>query len=131
MNERIGRYHGIPVYKTTIPDYVNGRKYYDDENMFLINGDLIYKNEYFGKLDEKTGLVEEYDLHERATFYTIPKIKVKERGVNFTASMEAPKTEVVSNFAPKDVDTTLAGVYETDYFSSMLDVDKFLAEALK
>lgn len=125
MNGRIGKYHGIPVYKTTLRDYVNERKYYDDENMFLINEDLIYKNQYFGKLDEKTGLVDEYDQHKRTTYYTIPKIKVKERGVNFTASMEA------SNFAPKDVDTTLAGVYETDYFSSMLDVDKFLAEALK
>lgn len=125
MNGRIGKYHGIPVYKTTHPDYVNERKYYDDENMFLINEDLIYKNQYFGKLDENTGLVDEYDQHKRTTYYTIPKIKVKEREVNFTASMEA------SNFAPKDVDTTLAGVYETDYFSSMLDVDKFLAEALK
>ena len=126
MDERIGKYHGIAVYKTTLPHYINGRKYYDDENMFLINGELIYKNEYFGKIfDESAGLVKEYDLHERTTFYTIPKVKVKERGVNFTASMEA------SNFAPKDVDATLAGVYETDYFSSMLDVDKFLTEALK
>ena len=118
-------------------DYVNNRYYYDEDNIFLINGELIYKNEIFAKYDGN--YVTEYDPHERAEYYTIPAIKVSNRGVEFTSSIGAEdavassnsetKTEytaVVSNFQPEDVDATLAGVYETDYFSSMTDINAFL-----
>lgn len=51
MNDIIGKYRGIKVYKVTLPEYVNGRLYKDEENMYLIDGELIYKNEIFAKYD--------------------------------------------------------------------------------
>ena len=141
-NDIVGKFKGIPVYKSNMVDYVNNRHYYDQENMYLIDGELIYKNEIFAKYDGK--YVTEYDLHERATYYTVPAI----RGVESTSSIgtekgdtnskSETKTEdavVSSDFQPEDVDTTLAGVYdseaikgvyETDYFSLMTDIDAFL-----
>lgn len=131
----IGKFKGIPVYKSNMVDYVNNRHYYDEDNMFLIDGELIYKNEIFAKYDGN--YVTEYDPHQRATYYTIPAIKVNGRGVEFTSSIgiadgdtnsetETEYTAPVSNFQPEDVEATLAGVYETDYFSSMTDIDAFL-----
>ena len=143
----IGTYKGIMVYRVTLPEYVNGRLYKDEENMYLINGDIIYKNEIFAKYDGK--YVEEYDAHERAIYYTVPKFgagtdpipafKVNGRGVEFTSSLGAdegdnnsnsetktPEVGTTSDFKPEDVEATLAGVYETDYFSSMTDIDAFL-----
>ena len=139
MNDIIGKYRGIKVYKVTLPEYVNGRLYKDEENMYLIDGELIYKNEIFAKYDGN--YVTEYDPHQRATYYTIPAIKVSNRGVEFTSSIgtadgdtnsetetetETEYTAPVSDFKPEDVEATLAGVYETDYFSSMTDIDAFL-----
>ena len=136
-NDLIGKFKGIPVYKSNMVDYVNNRYYYDEDNIFLINGELIYKNEIFAKYDGN--YVTEYDPHERAEYYTIPAIKVSNRGVEFTSSLGADEegevsnsetkteyTAVVSNFEPEDVEATLAGVYETDYFSAMTDIDAFL-----
>ena len=136
-NDLVGKFKGIPVYKSNMVDYVNNRRYYDEDNMFLINGELIYKNEIFAKYDGN--YVTEYDPHQRATYYTIPAIKVDKRGVEFTSSIgtdegdsysdSETKTEdavASSNFQPEDVEATLAGVYETDYFSSMTDIDAFL-----
>ena len=137
MKDIVGKYQGIKVYRVTLPEYVNGRLYKDEENMYLIDGELIYKNEIFAKYDGK--YVTEYDPHQRATYYTIPAIKVDKRGVEFTSSIgtdegdsysnSETKTEdaaPVSDFKPEDVEATLAGVYETDYFSSMTDIDAFL-----
>ena len=147
MNDIVGKFKGIKVYRVTLPEYVNGRLYKDEENMYLIDGELIYKNEIFAKYDGN--YVTEYDPHKRATYYTVPKlgagtdpipaIKVDKRGVEFTSSIGTAdgdtnsetetKTEYtapVSNFQPEDVEATLAGVYETDYFSSMTDIDAFL-----
>lgn len=136
-NDIIGKFKGIPVYKSNMVDYVNNRYYYDEDNIFLIDGELIYKNEIFAKYDGN--YVTEYDPHERATYYTIPAIKISNRGVEFTSSIgaedavassnsetETEYTAPVSNFQPEDVDATLTGVYETDYFSSMTDIDAFL-----
>ena len=136
-NGLIGKYHGIPVYKSNIVDYVSNRYYYDQENMYLINGELIYKNEIFARYDGN--YVTEYDLHKRATYYTIPAVKVESRGVEFTSSLGADEGDSNSNsetktedaiasseFQPEDVEATLAGVYETDYFGSMTDIDAFL-----
>ena len=136
-NDLVGKFKGIPVYKSNMVDYVNNRHYYDEDNIFLIDGELIYKNEIFAKYDGN--YVTEYDPHERAEYYTIPAIKVSNRGVEFTSSIgaedavvssnyetETEYTAPVSNFQPEDVDATLTGVYETDYFSSMTDIDAFL-----
>ena len=135
MNDIIGKYNGIKVYKVTLPEYVNARLYKDEENMYLIDGDIIYKNEIFAKFDGR--YVDEWPVHQRAIFYRIPEIKINDRGVEWTAdSLEADiaktaETETknslpIGNFKPESVDTTLAGVYETDYFSLMTDVDAFL-----
>lgn len=136
-NDLVGKFKGIPVYKSNMVDYVNNRHYYDEDNIFLIDGELIYKNEIFAKYDGN--YVTEYDPHQRATYYTIPAIKVDKRGVEFISSIGTDdgdsysetetKTEYaapVSDFKPEDVEATLAGVYETDYFSSMTDIDAFL-----
>ena len=141
-NDLVGKFKGIPVYKSNMVDYVNNRRYYDEDNMFLINGELIYKNEIFAKYDGK--YVTEYDPHKRATYYTVPKlgagtdpipaIKVSNRGVEFTSSIGMDEAEKISENeiktsgagAAATVEETLAGVYETDYFSSMTDIDAFL-----
>lgn len=136
-NDLVGKFKGIPVYKSNMVDYVNNRYYYDEDNIFLINGELIYKNEIFAKYDGN--YVTEYDPHQRAEYYTIPAIKVSNRGVEFTSSIgtdegdtnsnyetETEDAVASSNFQPEDVEATLAGVYETDYFSAMTDIDAFL-----
>ena len=144
MNDIVGKYKGIKVYRVTLPVYVNGRLYKDEDNIYLIDGELIYKNEIFAKYDGN--YVEEYDPHERATYYTVPKfgagtdpIPAINRGVEFTSSIGTDdgdsysetetKTEYaapVSDFKPEDVTDVLTSVYETDYFSSMTDIDAFL-----
>ena len=131
-NDLVGKFKGIPVYKSNMVDYVNNRYYYDEDNIFLINGELIYKNEIFAKYDGN--YVTEYDPHQRAEYYTIPAIKVNNRGVEFTSSIGADEGDTNSDFetetsgagAPATVEETLAGVYETDYFSLMTDIDAFL-----
>ena len=137
MNDIIGKYRGIKVYKVTLPEYVNGRLYKDEENMYLIDGELIYKNEIFAKYDGN--YVSELDAHLRREFYTVPAIKVRtpeepstssigmdEGDTNSETETETEYTAPVSDFKPEDVEATLAGVYETDYFSSMTDIDAFL-----
>ena len=137
MSDIVGKYKGIKVYRVSLPEYVNGRLYKDEDNIYLIDGELIYKNEIFAKYDGN--YVTEYDRHERATYYTVPAIKMESRDVEFSSSIGTArgstnsnfetKTEnaaVSSNFEPEDVDATLTRVYETDYFSSMTDIDAFL-----
>ena len=144
-NDLVGKFKGIPVYKSNMVDYVNNRRYYDEDNMFLIDGELIYKNEIFAKYDGN--YVTEYDPHKRAEYYTIPKIttatveaKVMADGkgvrhVEYETNLPDPvgisKTEMKNSFPPEDVDATLAGVYETDYFSLMTDIDAFLKSNLE
>ena len=132
----VGTYKGIKVYRTTLPEYVNGRLYKDEDNMFLINGELIYKNEIFAKYDGN--YVTEYDPHERATYYTIPD-NFKRAISNYnadndrdTVNKEKNETENLfstGNFEFKTVDEILAGSLgseATNYFSSMTDIDAFL-----
>lgn len=134
----IGAYHGTPVYEITFPEYVNDRCYKTEEDIaFLIDGKLVKSNKVFATYDGN--YVHPIDEHKQEVFYTIPAIKVNSRGVNFTSSIGATEegsdsknetknedTGYVSNFEAKDVETTLAGVYETDYFSQMTNVDEFL-----
>jgi hypothetical protein len=135
-NDLIGKYHGIPVYKSNIVDYVTYRRYYDQENMYLIDGELIYKNEIFAKYDGN--YVTEYDPHKRATYYTIPAVKVDKRGVEFTSSIGAdegdsnsnsetktPEVETTSEFEFKTVDEILAGSFGS-FATEMTDIDAFL-----
>lgn len=147
MKDIVGIYKGIKVYKVTLPEYVNGRLYKDEENMYLIDGELIYKNEIFAKYDGN--YVTEYDPHKRAEYYTVPKfgagtdpipaIKVRtpeepstssigtaDGDTNSETETETEYTAPVSNFQPEDVTDVLMSVYETDYFSSMTDIDAFL-----
>lgn len=143
----IGAYHGTPVYEITFPEYVNDRCYKNGEEIaYLIDGKLIKSNKVFATYDGN--YVHPIDEHKQEVFYTVPAIKVSSRGVNFTSSIGATEegsdsknkienedTGYVSNFEVKDVETTLAGVfdsfaikgvYETDYFSQMINLDDFL-----
>lgn len=142
MGDIVGKYKGIKVYRVTLPEYVNGRLYKDEENMYLIDEELIYKNETFANYNG--AYVEEYDAHERATYYTVPKIttatieaKVAQDGkgvryVEYETNLPDPigisknETKTSEAGAVATVEETLAGVYETDYFSSMTDIDAFL-----
>lgn len=132
-NDLVGKFKGIPVYKSNMVDYVNNRRYYDEDNMFLINGELIYKNEIFAKYDGN--YVSELDAHLRSTFYTVPAI----RGVKSTSSIGTEKGDTnsksetktedavaSSEFKPEDVTDVLTSVYDRDYFSNMTDIDAFL-----
>ena len=75
--------------------------------------------------------VSELDAHLRSEYYTVP---ANNRGVEFTSSIGIDEAEKVSENEIKTsgagavatVEETLAGVYETDYFSSMTDIDAFL-----
>ena len=132
----IGKYQGKEVYKVTLSEYVNGRLYKDEENMYLIDGELIYNNEAFASYDGN--YVTEYDSHERVTYYTIPD-NFKRAISNYnadndrdTVNKEKNETENLfstGNFEFKTVDEILAGSLgseATNYFSSMTDIDAFL-----
>lgn len=147
MSAIMGKFKGIKVYKTTLPEYVNMRLYKDEENMYIIDDDMIYKNEIFAKWDGK--YVNELDPHERAVYYTIPQVanKVSDRGTQsangsdireytFDISFSSGKmtVEEKNNTEPVEVvkaEDVLAGVYDTDYSNLFTDVDAFLKNALK
>ena len=126
MADKIGTYKGTPVYETTVVEYVNKKYYERNDCMFIIDKDLIYKNELFGKYDGWCG-VELYEPHERATFYTISKEKPKREVVSKTETENAAAVEETT----ASVEETLKGVYDTDYFSGMTDIDAFLKNALE
>jgi hypothetical protein len=104
---------------------------------------LIYKNEIFAKYDGN--YVTEYGPHERAVYYTIPKIKVEDRGTQsangndireytFDISFSSGKMTVEEKTQPVklvEAEDVLAGVYDTDYSNLFTDVDAFLENALK
>ena len=158
MSAIMGKFQGIKVYKTTLPEYVNMRLYKDEENMYIIDDDMIYKNEIFAKWDGK--YVNELDPYERAVYYTIPKVKVEDRGTQsangndvreytFDISFSSGKmtveeknetkkeTEPMEVVKAEDVlgavfnDDVLAAAYDTDYSNLFTDVDVFLKNALK
>ena len=138
----IGKYQGKEVYKVTLSEYVNNRYYKDKYYVFLIDGELIYNNEAFASYDGN--YVSVYDPHKKRTFYTVPtftanggignkslskegydtangNFKSKDSKENSSTSGNETKTEPF-----KSVEETIEGVYETDYFSGMTDVDAFL-----
>lgn len=105
MKNMIGRYNGRKVYRTTLPEYVNGRYYKNEEDVYLIDTDLIFRNEIIASYDGK--YVSEYDLKDRATYYTIPVEVAK------TANKEKNETEIPSSTGTAE--EVLAGLYDTDY----------------
>ena len=136
MGDIVGKYKGIKVYEVTVPEYINGRLYKDEENMYLIGEDLIYKNEVFATYNGT--YVNELDLHQRYEFY---RVEVKTDDIvtitpdgnkhfeeKFVHSVGNSKNETKTSEAGAvaTVEETLAGVYEIDYFSSMTDIDAFL-----
>ena len=138
----IGKYQGREVYKVTLSEYVNRRYYKDKYYVFLIDGELIYNNEAFASYDGN--YVSDYDPHKKRTFYTVPTFTVSE-GIgkegydtadgnseteNSSTSGTKTKTET-ETMSPKSVEETLAGVFDTDYFSGMTDVDAFLKTNLE
>lgn len=140
MSAIMGKFQGIKVYKTTLPEYVNMRLYKDEENMYIIDDDMIYKNEIFAKWDGK--YVNELEPRQRAVYYTIPKVKVENRGTQsangndireytFDISFSSGKMTVEEKNEPVEVEDVLAGVYDTDYFSGMMDIDAFLKSNLE
>lgn len=107
-----GRYNGKNVYQVALPSYVSN-KYYDDEvDMYLIGGDLIYKNQIIGRYDGE--MVHEWDPHERTIFYrnTVkkePEVKPTEVFVEPTYYKTAEVAESQLTASAEDI---LAGVYE-------------------
>ena len=51
MRDMIGKFAGRKVYKTNTTDYINKRLYNNVEDIFLINREMIYKNEVFATYD--------------------------------------------------------------------------------
>ena len=143
----IGKYQGREVYKVTLSEYVNNRYYKDKYYVFLIDGELIYNNEAFASYDGN--YVSVYDPHKKRIFYTVPTFTANggmgnkslskegydtangnsETKISSTSGNET-KTET-ETMPPKSVEETLAGVYDTDYFSGMTDVDAFLKNVLE
>ena len=131
MNDIVGKYKGIKVYKVTFSEYVNSRLYKNKDNIYLIDGELIYNNEAFASYNGN--YVSDYDPHKKRTFYTVPTFTVNKEGYDTANGNSETKISSTSGnetktkiTPPKSVEETLAGVYETDYFSDMIDIDAFL-----
>lgn len=137
MNDIVGKYRGIKVYKVTFPEYVNSRLYKNKDNIYLIDGELIYNNEAFASYNGN--YVSDYDSHKKRTFYTVPTFtasggigntSLPKEGYDMANGNSETKTSSTSGnetkTKTKSVEETIEGVYETDYFSDMTDVDAFL-----
>ena len=146
MNDIVGKYKGIKVYKVTFPEYVNSRLYKNKDNIYLIDGELIYNNEAFASYNGN--YVSDYDPHKKRTFYKVPTFtvnggigkegydtangKLEPKGFEKTSSTSGTKMKTeTETMSPKSVEETLAGVFDTDYFSGMTDVDAFLKTNLE
>ena len=90
----------------------------------------------------------DYDPHKKRTFYTVPTFTVsggignkslskegydtangnfESKDSKETSSTSGNETKTKTETEPsKSVEETLAGVFDTDYFSGMTDVDAFL-----
>lgn len=119
----IGNFQGVPVYKTTKEEYIRNRCYNRDSDIiYLINDELIRENIIFGKLHGNT--VEEYDRYRTVLFY-LPSRVVEEKKPEKVA--EAPKTAK----SEMKIEEIISGVYSTDYFCGMSEVDAFLKSVLE
>ena len=134
----IGKYQGREVYKVTLPEYVNSRYYKDKYYIFLIDGELICKNEVFASYDGN--YVKVYDVHKRRIFYEVPKFTVsggignKEGCDTANGNSEPETSSTFGDFEFKTVDEILSdsfGSFATENFSGMTDVDAFLKANLE
>ena len=129
----IGKFQGKKVFKVTFPEYVNSRLYRNEDYIFLVDGELIYNNEAFASYDGN--YVSVYDYDKKRIFYEVPTFTVgnkplNEEGSNATNGKSEP-TSGNEIMPPKSVQETIKEVYETDYFSGMMDVDVFLKTSLE
>lgn len=143
MRDIIGKFAGRRVYRTNTTDYINKRLYNNVEDIFLINREMIYKNEVFATYDGT--YVKELDYNQKYEFYRIPEPAVVEakvvtdgkgvRYVEYETNLSIPvgnsKNETKTSTEKVDAEATIAGVYDTDYFSGMTDIDAFLKKALE
>jgi hypothetical protein len=143
MRDIIGKFAGRRVYKTNTTDYINKRLYNNVEDIFLINREMIYKNEVFATYDGT--YVKELDYNQKYEFYRIPEpatveakvvtdgkgVKYVEYETNLSIPVGNSKNETKTSTEKVDVEATIAGVYDTDYFSGMTDIDAFLKNALE
>ena len=75
MRDIIGKYRSRKVYRTNTTDYINKGLYNNEEDIFLINREMIYKNEVFATYDGT--YVKELDYNQKYEFYRIPEPAVK------------------------------------------------------
>lgn len=146
MNDIVGKYKGIKVYKVTFPEYVNSRLYKNKDNIYLIDGELIYNNEAFASYNGN--YVSDYDPHKKRTFYTVPTFtanggignkSLSEEGYdtangNFESKDSKETSSTFGDFEFKTVDEILSdsfGSFATENFSGMTDVDAFLKTNLE
>lgn len=143
MGDIIGKYSGRKVYKTNTTDYINKRLYNNKEDIFLINREMIYKNTVFATYDGT--YVKEFDYNQKYEFYKVPEpadveakvvtdgkgLRYVEYEINLSVPVGNSKNETKTSTEKLDVEATLAGVYDTDYFSGMTDIDAFLKKALE
>ena len=92
MKDIIGKYRSRKVYRTNITDYINKRLYNNEEDIFLINREMIYKNEVFATYDGT--YVTELDYNQKYEFYRIPEPAVKVvadgKGVKYETNLSVP-----------------------------------------
>ena len=143
MRDIIGKFAGRKVYRTNTTDYINKRLYNNEEDIFLINREMIYKNEVFATYDG--AYVKELDYNQKYEFYRVPEpavveakvvtdgkgVKYVEYETNLSVPVGNSKNETKTSTEKVDVEATIAGVYDTDYFSGMTDIDAFLKNALE
>lgn len=106
-----GRFEGTNVYKIDLQTYIKYEYYLDDEDMYLINDDLIYKNQIIGRWDGKH--VHEWSPRERTTFYDY-NFKEEEPVVEYIAETDEPVVNVEINLETIEAasaEELLAGVY--------------------
>ena len=93
-----------------MPSYIGNEYFADEQDMYLIGRDLIYKNQIIASWDGY--MVHEYDPNERSTFYidTVKKDpEVKSPDVYVVAKPVEAFIESQSAASAEDI---LAGVYK-------------------
>lgn len=133
MGEKLfGTYEGKQVYQTDLQTYIFYKRYEDDENIYLINGDLIYQNRLFARWDGKQ--VHEWDIHEQSVYYRHKIRKPAEPEPELESEPEREYIEPVEDVVEenydvaainavteqvKSVDELLEGVYAWELSSDL------------
>lgn len=119
MNGRIGKYNGIDCYKITREEYIKERFYKNNEVIFIIDKDMVYKNVVIGTYDGE--YVNDYDRHRQYTYYEEPiGVATTYRADGTVDEMQVYDVSWNLN-SEMEVDKILRGVYDKDgYISKML-----------